>query len=242
MNSHQTIGILGGMGPFATAAFFQKILELTPAKKDWEHLHLVIDNHPHIPSRSRHYLYQEASPLPGMIQACKKMQKYPVDFIAIPCNSASAFLDAIQAEVAVPILNIMQITARALQTVFPEIKRVAVMGGVITYREKIYAKYLEDSGIEYAHHNETIQSSIERIIEEIKLNNMTPCAMHETYAVVGELKRAYCVDGIILGCTEFGCLQSLDLSLPTIDSSTELARYIVHRATAERVIGEKSTL
>jgi aspartate racemase len=242
MNSHQTIGILGGMGPFATAAFFQKILELTPAKKDWEHLHLVIDNHPQIPSRSRYYLYQEASPLPEIIQACKKLQEYPVDFIAIPCNSASAFLDAIQAEVAVPILNIMQVTAKALYTVFPKIKRVAVMGGVITYREKIYAKYLGDDDVEYVHHNEKLQSSIEQIIEEIKLNNMTPRAMHETYAAVDELKKSYRVDGIILGCTEFGCLQSLDLSIPTIDSSTELARYIVHRATAERVTGEHSTL
>lgn len=234
VNNKQVVGILGGMGPFATASFFQKILELTPAKKDWEHIHVVIDSHPHIPSRSRHYLYGEASPIPEMIKACRRMQVYPVDFIAIPCNSASAFLKEVQAEVEVPILNIMEITANALKKAFPGIKRVAVMGGVVTYREKIYEEYLVSNGMIPVHHNEKIQSSIEEIIEEIKLNNMSSRAINATGTIIEELKNACGADGIILGCTEFGCLQNLELPLPVIDSSTELARHIVARATARK--------
>ena len=234
MNKEQSVGILGGMGPFATAAFFRKILDLTPARKDWDHLHLVIDNHPQIPSRSRYYLYHEASPIPEMIRACQRLQAYPVNFIAIPCNSASAFLRQVQGEVGVPILNIMQITANALHSAYPEVKRVAVMGGVITYRERIYDEHLAACGMTYVHHDEKLQESIEKIIEEIKVNNMTNRAVSQTLAAINELKERYRVDGIVLGCTEFGCLQELELPLPLMDSSTELARHIVRRVTAER--------
>jgi aspartate/glutamate racemase len=133
----------------------------------------------------------------------------------------------------------MEITANALQSAFPEVKRVAVMGGVITYREKTYEKYLANNDMIYVHHNEKEQSSIENIIEEIKLNSMSPSAVRETCATVSELTNKYRVDGIILGCTEFGCLQSLGLPVPIIDSSTELARHIIQRVTAERIANEQ---
>lgn len=131
MNTMQTktIGILGGMGPLATALFFKKLVEATPAKKDWEHLRVIIDNDPHIPSRTRHFLYKEESPVPRMIADCQKLAAYPVDFIVIPCNSASYFLPEIQPHITVPILNIMETTARGLASSHPGIRRVAVLGG-----------------------------------------------------------------------------------------------------------------
>jgi aspartate/glutamate racemase len=136
----------------------------------------------------------------------------------------------------------MQITARALRSAFPEVKRVAVMGGVITYRERIYEEYLANNDMIYVHHDENVQGTIENIIEEIKLYGMSPHAVSETCATVSELTNSYRVDGIILGCTEFGCLQNLGLPVPVMDSSTELARHIVRCVTAKRIADEHPPL
>ena len=98
------------MGPHATSECFNKIIRLTPAQKDWDHLHLVIDNNTKITSRTRHVLFDEASPVPGMIDACRRLASYPVDFIAVSCNSACFFLDQITPHVNVPVMSIMSET------------------------------------------------------------------------------------------------------------------------------------
>ena len=71
------------MGPHATAAFLQAVLNLTPAKKDWGHLRIVIDNNPHTPSRT---------PIDGMLESCRKLRDHPIAFIAIPGESAVIFV------------------------------------------------------------------------------------------------------------------------------------------------------
>ena len=113
--NQEVVGILGGMGPYATLMFFQKILDLTPAKKDWEHAHLVIDNASHIPSRTRHFLYGESSPVPEMIKCCKRLERYPVNFIVIPCNSATFYLKEIIPHINVPIVSIINTTVDSLK-------------------------------------------------------------------------------------------------------------------------------
>jgi hypothetical protein len=87
--TNKRIGILGGMGPYATVIFMKNILDMTDAEKDWEHIHTIVDNNTKIPSRSRAILFNETSPLDGMLESCKKLESYTVDTIVIPCNSES---------------------------------------------------------------------------------------------------------------------------------------------------------
>ena len=110
MNSNKVIGILGGMGPYATLYFFQNILQLTNAEKDWDHVHVVIDNNITIPSRTRAIVFKEKSPYEGMLESCKKLQKYPVDIIVVPCNSAYYWIPNIQKVINTPIVSIIGVT------------------------------------------------------------------------------------------------------------------------------------
>ncbi len=99
-----TVGILGGMGPYATLAFYQCILDNTPAQKDWEHLRLIIDSNPKIPSRTRAFLFGEADPVPMMARSAKSLQEAGADFVVLPCNSAHYFLPRVREIVDVPFL------------------------------------------------------------------------------------------------------------------------------------------
>ena len=97
----KTIGILGGMGPYATLMFLKNILSLTKADKDSDHIRTITDSNIDIPSRSRAILFNEVSPLNGMIDSCKKLKNYPVDAIYVPCNSADFWLDEVQKSIKI---------------------------------------------------------------------------------------------------------------------------------------------
>lgn len=236
MIKKKTVGILGGMGPYATLSFYQMILDLTPATKDWDHLRVIIDVNPLIPSRSRYHLFGESSPVPAMIESCRRLEAYPVDFIVIPCNSAAYFLPQVQACVHVPLLNIMQVTVASLPQQLPGVHRMAVIGGVITYDHRTYEKLLEDHGIEYVHHSADIQRRVEHLIELIKINKTNKDIENDFQNLIYTLHNNYKVDAVILGCTEFACLGTMKTAVPIVDSSRELARAVIQLASTSTTI------
>ncbi len=227
----KTVGVLGGMGPYAAAAFFKLLLDLTPAKKEWDHLRVIIDSNPHIPSRTRHLLYGETSPVEGMLESCRRLEKYPVDLIAIPCNSAAVFIPEIQPHLRVPVLNICEVTANALAATHPSSRRVAVLGGYVTYKRQSYKPFLAKHGMEWLDHGEEIQRQVEQLIATIKLHPAQSANARAMEAIVATLCKKWQADIVILACTEFACLSGLALSVPSIDSTKELAQYTVKFAT-----------
>jgi aspartate racemase len=226
----KTVGVLGGMGPYATLAFFKALLDQTPAKKDWEHLRVIIDDNPHIPSRTRYLLYKEDSPFDGMLESCKKLQQYPVDFIAVPCNSAAIFVPELQARIDVPILNICEVTANALAVNYPQAKRVAVLGAYVTYTARVYERFLADHSIALVDHGSEMQEAIVELIEELKLGNSNANQAMRLQALLRRLKSDLQVDAAVLGCTELNCLPAFESDIPLVDSNLELARSAVSLA------------
>jgi aspartate racemase len=229
----KSVGILGGMGPFATVAFFEKLVALTPARKDWEHIRTIIDCNPHIPSRTRHLLFKEASPVPAMIESCRMLANYPVDFIALPCNSASCFIGEVAPSVDVPLMNIIDETASALKS--SGAGSCAVIGGYVTYTTRAYEKPLARHGIKYLAHQEKLQREVEKIIENIKLLDVEKETEKRCYEILKEVKKTTSADAVILGCTEFGCIYPFKqrpdfLDFLIVDSSTELARAVIKEA------------
>lgn len=229
--SRKTVGILGGMGPLATLAFLQLLISQTPATRDWEHLRIVTDINPQIPSRSRHHLYGEASPVPGMTAACLRLAAYPVDFIVVPCNSAAAFLAEVAAAVPVPIENIVDVTAHELSRLPMVPRRVAVLGGVVTHERALYRAPLQSRGIEYLHHEDDLQRRTEHLIERLKLAGGSEVASMQYHEIADQLKLRYGVDGLVLGCTELTMLDTSGSGLTVVDSSAALARHAVRLAT-----------
>jgi len=226
------VGILGGMGPYASCAFLRLLLDKTPVSRDSDHLHVVLDSNPHIPSRTRAALYGEESPLEGMADACSRLSAYPVDVIALPCNSAAAWLDSLKTRIAIPILDIIEITSKNL----PEVSAIcapmsiAVWGGWVTYYRQTYRRFIEGRGHIYFQHGKDVQKQIESFIHEIKLNNLNDAL----YAEINELGEHFLNEAkvacIILGCTEFGCLAPDIFKFPCLNSLSLYAEYIVDYA------------
>lgn len=227
---HKVVGVLGGMGPYATLSFLQRLLSLTPAEKDSDHMRIVIDDNPHIPSRTRHLLYGEESPVEGMLESCLKLQGYGADFIALPCNSAAFFIPQMQSSLSIPILNICEATANEIAPRIRKGARVAALGGFVTYAKRTYKPFLEENGLELAVHSERLQQEVEKLILDIKVNPSAPGNIRKMKELIDSLTKEADVDGIALACTEFACLPCIELPRPVFDSSSALARLVVKLA------------
>ncbi len=87
----KTLGILGGMGPLATADLFEKIIRNTKADTDAQHIRVYIDNNPQIPDRTAFIMGSGADPRPEMNASARKLEAMGADILLMPCNTAHYF-------------------------------------------------------------------------------------------------------------------------------------------------------
>ena len=108
------LGVLGGMGPLATAHFYRTLVELTPAALDQDHLPVVIWADPSVPDRTRALVGHGPSPLPSLLKGLRHLECAGASLIVIPCNTAHAYLGALRAAADVEILDMpSQVLAQA---------------------------------------------------------------------------------------------------------------------------------
>jgi aspartate racemase len=226
----KTIGILGGMGPYATADLFTKILEQTPAKKDWEHLRIIIDNNPKIPSRTRAILYDEESPVSMMIETARNLQKAGADFLVIPCNSAHVFLPDVLPHVEIPILNMIEQTVDCIARESREITAVGLLAAKIVVDARLYQARLEAESIKTITPTEDQQPTVREVIEDVKLNRNSEAVKSKLAGLIGALG-AQGAQAIIAGCTEISIVaKDLAVDIPIFDSNEILAKAAVTMA------------
>ncbi len=105
------VGILGGMGPQATVLLMQKIIAATPARDDADHIPLIVDQNPQVPSRIRHLIEQTGKdPGPVLAAMAKRLQAAGAEALAMPCNTAHHYAPAIRAAAAVPLIDMVQLS------------------------------------------------------------------------------------------------------------------------------------
>lgn len=107
MTRPRTIGVLGGMGPLATAYFFQRLIEATPARCDQDHIPLLIRSVPQIPDRSESILMGGSSPCPALVAGARALEAAGADLLAVPCNTAHFWLPELRQAVGIPVLDVV---------------------------------------------------------------------------------------------------------------------------------------
>lgn len=104
------IGVVGGVGPLATVDFMGKVVRLTEAKRDQDHVRMIVEQNPQIPDRTEHLVHGGTDPTIALFATCRKLEDAEADLIAIPCNTAHAFVERIQPHLRVPVLNMLDET------------------------------------------------------------------------------------------------------------------------------------
>lgn len=158
----KTIGIIGGMGPAATCDLMQKIIRITPAAKDQDHIHMVVDCNTEIPDRTSAILQHTQSPVPQMVRSGILLQAMGADVLIMPCNTAHFFYDQLTPFFDVPLLHMIRETAEELKR--QGISRAGLLATDGTVQSGVYAKVMEEADIELLTPDETGQQSVMELI------------------------------------------------------------------------------
>ena len=159
------LGIIGGMGTEATIDFYTRIMNHTVANKDQDHIDMVILNHASIIDRTYAIKNNKLDELLRQMHENIKILEYAkVTSIAIPCNTSHSIIDKIQGLTNIPIINMIEETAKNLKDVVNENEKVGIMATDGTIMLKMYQKECEKYGINYFEPNEEIQKQVMSII------------------------------------------------------------------------------
>ncbi|HEX5802293.1 MAG TPA: amino acid racemase [Azospira sp.] len=140
------VGILGGMGPLATADFLRKLVECTPARTDQEHIPVVVYSVPQIPDRSDAIMQRGPSPLAALLHGAEVLRRAGAGCLAIPCNTAHFWADQVTDGSALPVLHIADAVVRELAATSPPGATVGILGTAGTLAAGIYQQRLQRHG------------------------------------------------------------------------------------------------
>ena len=223
----KTVGIIGGMGPGATALLFQKLIDHTDAKVDADHIHIVIDNRPSIPDRTSAILKGENTPAKYICESGKKLEEYGAELIAIPCNTSHYFYPYIQSQLGIPVIHMLEETAKECKML--GFDTVGVLATTGTKKTEIYDRALEKYGIKAIYPDQEGQELLMSLIYDyVKAGKVAEGSMF-----LEQLKKMSVqgAQAFVLGCTELPMVfQDGDFGIKFIDSLDVLAKRAVEMA------------
>ncbi|SFN07295.1 aspartate racemase [Chryseobacterium oleae] len=202
------LGILGGVGPSATVDFMNKIINNTPAKKDQDHIKMIVEQNPQIPDRTAHLIRHETDPTVAMFSTCKRLEAEGADVIAIPCNTAHAFVESIQEHLSIPIINMLTTTAEYINEKFGQQTKVGLLATSGTVESKVYHAVFQKFGFETIVPDVAQQQNVmESIYGEYGVKaGFTEGICKEQILEAADFIAARGADVIVLGCTELPLL------------------------------------
>lgn len=204
----KTLGVIGGLGPWATAYFMQLLVDMTKAEQDQQHIPSIVISRPQIPDRTDYIVGRSKdNPLPEIIHSGQQLAQLGADYIAIPCITAHYFHEELTAHIPVPVINIVERTVRQVKEA--QIRVVGLLATDGTIQSGIFQKEFKKVGIRVILPREKEQKTVmELIYNEIKAGQ-SPRAKKVTAAFL-EVSRQLSADGAelqILGCTELSLLK-----------------------------------
>ena len=230
--SKKVIGILGGMGPLATADLFEKITLHTAASCDQEHPRVCIDSNTNIADRTAALLHGGADPVPEMVKSAKRLESIGADFLIMPCNTAHNYYEPVCAAVGIPVLHMIALTRDALKA--RGVKRAGLLATDGTVQTGIYQRTFAGSGVELlVPEGADDQAAVMDVIYNgVKAGDLAHDVTAFRTACEHLLARG--AEALILGCTELPPAFDLyGLDYPSIDPTLELALGAIRAAGCE---------
>ncbi|MGC0271277.1 aspartate/glutamate racemase family protein (plasmid) [Glutamicibacter soli] len=227
----RVVGILGGMGPSATADFYTKLIAHTPASTDQEHLRVVIWADPTVPSRQDAILANGLDPSPWLKTGLQRLQDCGAEIVVVPCNTVHRYLPSVMEGQSTEFISIIDTTIQAVQRITANgvIGLLATDGALLS---GIYQKALTDAGYSAAQPSAEDQSRLMEIVHSVKAGDTKPELFQGLSKILANLE-SQGVHVAIVGCTELSTLlEQIDSSGPMrlIDPAIELATATVARA------------
>lgn len=220
------IGVIGGMGPAATVLFMARVIERTQASDDIDHIPMMVDNNTQVPSRIAALLEGGGDdPTPILADMAKGLEAAGAHALAMPCNTAHNYAPSIRQAVAIPLLDMVELTVERIAAMPLAAHRVGILGSPALRRTGIYERAFSARGISVICPAD--DAAMLSAIREIKVSSTAPGARETLAEAVQELVTAG-TDVLLVACSEFSIVTDV---IPTeftmVDSVNVLADAVV---------------
>jgi aspartate racemase len=165
------VGIIGGMGPDATVDFMARILAATPASTDQEHVRMLVENNPRIPSRQLAMRGEGQDPGPTIAAIAARLEAAGADFLVMPCNLAHAWQRDIEALVDIPFVSIVKESVRSALQRSGDGSAVALMTTPGCFAANLYQQALAEAGRTLVSQTPDELAETMSLVEQIKAGN-----------------------------------------------------------------------
>ncbi len=191
MHTDKTLGVLGGMGPAATADFLRVLAERTPAGTDQEHPRMIVYSHTVTPDRTTFLLGKGPDPTEYIKDGLKTLIGWGADMLCVTCNTAHHFIDGFRDEIDRPIVHIIDETILKSQQVCPNGAWLTATLG--TMRTGLYQRHAQSSGYTFRIPDPDMQVEIHDVTDMVKAGIIDP-----TKVVRTALQDAASVGGLLI--------------------------------------------
>ncbi|MDG2407299.1 MAG: amino acid racemase [Paracoccaceae bacterium] len=217
MTRLRRIGVLGGMGPEATVALLQRIQAGILASDDADHVPLLVDLNPQVPSRIQH-LIEKTGPNPGPVIAemAVRLETAGAEALILPCNTAHHYARYVTDRVTIPFLSMPQKTCDALAGIVSAGSHIGILASPATNLTGLFQKLLADQGLRtlWPKDEDIILTTIQRIKSAGLIPDNLAVLQDKTTELVDQGAAA-----ILIGCTEFSLVSAyLIAPVPIVDA------------------------
>lgn len=231
----KTIGVLGGMGPEAGAAFLERIVRETAAARDQDHPPVILYSLPQVPDRTAAILHGGEDPVPALRRGLAVLAGAGADFAVVSCVSAHYFLPRLVPRSPLPLISLIDETVTALERMKLVPRAVGLLATDGTVRSGIFARAFEAAGIAVQTPSARDQARLMKAIygkKGVKAGITAGPPREAVLAVARSLVRRG-AEAVVAGCTEIPLvLEAADLAVPLVDPMTAGARAAVRRSGA----------
>ena len=198
------VGILGGMGPEATVLLMQKIIAAVPARDDADHVPLIVDQNSQVPSRIAHLIEGTGQdPAPVLADMARRLEAAGAEALAMPCNTAHHYADAIRGAVSAPLLDMVAASARAAREAAGQGAVVGLLASPAVAQVGLFDRALEAEGLRVIHPEDG--AAMLAAIRSIKAKGVSK----EVRGAVQAASAALLAKGAevqLIACTEFSLI------------------------------------
>lgn len=198
------LGVIGGLGPLATAYFFELLIQMSDVDNDQEHLEILIHNCPSIPDRTQYILHKsDNNPVIPMIEVGQGLINQGCDLLSIPCITAHYFHKQLSTSLNKPIIHLIEELALFLKK--QNYSKVGIMATDGTINSCLFQIELSKYGIEAIVPDSSYQKDVMHIIyNNVKMGRNIDMNCFERVSTHLKQKGA---EIVVLGCTELSIVK-----------------------------------
>jgi aspartate racemase len=215
----KVVGIIGGMGPEATVEFMRRIIAKTPAHDDRDHLRVLVDNNPKIPSRIAALIEGTGEdPSPVLCEMARGLETQGADFLVVPCNTAHYYLENIARSVRIPVLDMVDLSVKKLLTIDTKPRHIGMLASPAVRLVGLYDRQFAHAGLDGIYPDQHHENELLAIIRAVKAGQLT-AGHRAAYAKVAAAIGDDGAGALLIACTELSIIGApIGPDLPVFDT------------------------